>query len=116
MIIFSFLTCGSQHERQQYQETGMASFYNDKFEGKKTASGEKYKASKFTAAHKSLKFNTLIKVTNLKNKKTVIVRVNDRGPFKKNRIVDVSKAAARKLNMEQDGIVNVKIEVVEKRK
>jgi rare lipoprotein A len=96
----------------QIQE-GKASYYADKFEGRSTASGEKYKHTKFTAAHKSLPFGTKIKVTNIKNNKSVEVRINDRGPYVDGRIIDLSKSAAEQLGFINDGIVDVKIEVID---
>lgn len=96
----------------QSQE-GKASFYADKFEGRSTASGEKYKHSKLTAAHKTLPFGTIVKVINKKNGKSVEVRVNDRGPFVKGRVIDLSKSAAEKLEFVNDGLADVKIEVVD---
>ena len=95
-----------------YQE-GLASFYADKFEGRITASGEKYAHDKLTAAHLTLPFETAIKVTNIENGKSVIVRINDRGPFIKDRIIDVSKLAAEELGFIETGLVKVKIEVIE---
>ncbi len=90
-------------------ETGKASFYADKFKGRKTASGQIFRQNKRTAAHKTLPFGTKVKVTNLSNGKTVKVRINDRGPFVSGRIIDLSKKAARKLNMIDAGVSNVKI-------
>ncbi len=92
-------------------EIGVASHYSTKT-GSKTASGERLVDSKFTAAHKTLKFGTLVKVTNLKNNKTTVVKINDRGPFIKGRIIDVSQAAAKQLGFHSQGIAKVKIEVV----
>lgn len=94
---------------QNFAQTGIASFYADKFVGRTTANGEKYKHSKLTAAHRSLPFGTLLKVTNLENGKEVIVRVNDRGPFVKGRIIDLSKSAAKKLGYIDQGVTKVKI-------
>lgn len=94
-------------------QTGKASFYADKFEGRPTASGEKYKHSKLTAAHKSLPFGTVIRVTNLKNNLTVDVTVNDRGPYVEGRVVDLSKSAAEKLQFVNIGLADVKIEVID---
>ena len=96
----------------QSTETGMASFYNDKFEGKTTASGEVFSQSKLTAAHKTLPFKTKIKVTNLANKLSVIVTINDRGPFVEGRILDLSKKAAIKLDFVDNGVAKVKLEVI----
>lgn len=94
-------------------QTGKASFYADKFEGSPTASGEKYKHSKMTAAHKSLPFGTKVKVTNLANSETVEVVINDRGPYVDGRIIDLSKSAAEKLGFINLGIADVKLEVVD---
>jgi len=94
-------------------QTGKASFYADSFEGNPTASGEKYRASKFTAAHKTLPFGTVVKVTNLANKESVNVTINDRGPYVEGRVIDLSKAAAEKLNFFNQGIAEVSIEVVD---
>ena len=99
----------------QTTEMGLASFYSDKFEGRTTASGEIYKQEKMTAAHRTLPFNTRIKVTNLANKKSVIVTVNDRGPFVKDRIVDLSKQAAIKLDFIDKGVAKVRLEVLVKK-
>lgn len=94
------------------QEQGKASFYADKFEGRTTASGEKYRHNKLTAAHRTLPFGTEVKVTNLSNNKSVTVRVNDRGPFVKGRIIDLSKSAAQKLNFIRQGTADVRLEIV----
>jgi rare lipoprotein A len=111
VILFSLLLMVAEIAHAQIQ-TGKASFYADSFEGKPTASGEKYKASKFTAAHKSLPFGTVLKVTNLANNESVEVTVNDRGPFNE-RVIDLSKAAAEKLKFINQGTTEVKIEVVD---
>ena len=92
---------------------GIASYYADDFNGKKTANGETYNMYKMTAAHRSLPFNTKVKVTNLDNKRSIIVRINDRGPFKLERIIDLSLAAATQLGMKGTGTANVKLEVIE---
>jgi len=92
---------------------GKASYYGPKFHGKKTASGEVFNMYALTAAHKTLPFGTRCRVTNLTNGKSVIVRINDRGPFIANRIIDLSYGAARALDALQDGIIEVKIEVIE---
>lgn len=90
-----------------------ASYYADKFHGKKTSSGETFNMYAFTAAHKTLPFNTIVKLTNLKNGKSVNVRVNDRGPFAAGREIDVSRAAAEKLDMITDGTAQVSIEIIQ---
>ena len=92
-------------------ETGVASYYGSEFHGRKTANDEKYDMYKMTAAHRTLPFGTNLKVTNLDNGKVVNIRVNDRGPFKKNRIIDLSYQAARDIFMIGNGTANVKIEV-----
>ena len=109
----ALLIANSALAQPTFKQEGTASYYADKFEGQPTASGEKYKHTKMTAAHKSLPFGTMIKVTNLKNNKSVVVKVNDRGPFVEGRIVDLSKSAAETLDFILDGLARVKIEVVE---
>ncbi|BCR21330.1 septal ring lytic transglycosylase RlpA family protein [Borrelia miyamotoi] len=93
---------------------GLASWYGEAFHGKVTANGEKFDMTSLTAAHKELPFNTVVKVTNLLNNRTVVVRINDRGPFRKDRIIDLSKAAAEKLDFLGIGVAPVKIEILEK--
>lgn len=99
---------------ENFVQVGLACYYNNKHHGKKTASGEIYDKHKFTAAHRTLPFGTYVKVTRLDNNKSVVVKINDRGPFGKGRIIDLSYAAAQKLDMIRKGIIKVKIEVVEK--
>ncbi len=94
-------------------QTGKASYYADKFEGRPTASGEKYKHNKLTGAHKTLPFGTKVRVTNLKNNLSVDVVINDRGPYVDGRIIDLSKSAAEKLEFVNIGLAEVKIEVVD---
>ena len=95
-----------------YKSSAVASYYADKFHGRKTSNGEIFNMYALTAAHKSLPFNTKIKVTNLSNGKSVIVRVNDRGPFVAGREIDLSKAAAVKLDMIKSGTAKVKLTVL----
>lgn len=90
-------------------EHGKASYYADKYKGRKTSNGETYRHRKMTAAHKTLPFGTKVTVTNLQNGRKVKVRINDRGPFVAGRIIDLSKKAARKLDMVNDGVVNVEV-------
>ena len=92
--------------------TGKAAWYGKKFNGRKTASGQRYNAAKLTAASNTLPFGTLVRVTNVKNKKSVVVRINDRGPKQADRIIDVSRAAAAKLGMFKAGVVDVELKVV----
>lgn len=89
-----------------------ASWYGPGFHGQKTANGERYDQMSFTAAHKSLKFGTLLKITNLKNNKSVVVRVNDRGPYIEGRDLDLSKAAALSLGMVKRGVAKIKVEEI----
>lgn len=91
---------------------GTASWYGPNFHGKWTSNGERYNMYDYTAAHKTLPMNTILKVTNLRNGKSVRVRVNDRGPFVANRIIDLSKAAARKIDMIATGTAPVRLEVI----
>ena len=95
-----------------YKEKAVASFYADDFHGKKTSNGEIFNMNDFTCANKFLPFNTYLKVTNLANNLNVIVRVNDRGPFVEDRELDLSKAAAVKLDMVKSGTASVKIEIL----
>lgn len=99
----------------QITETGKASYYADKFNGRKTANGETFRNRKKTAAHKTLPFGTVVKVTNLRNGRSVKVRINDRGPFVAGRHIDLSKKAARKIGMVQEGVGNVKMQYRKKK-
>ena len=100
-------------ERSQYKhfQTGMASFYGGKWHGKKTANGEIFNQNSLTAAHRSLPFGTRVKVTNLDNGKSVVVRINNRGPYSNGRIIDLSKAAFAKIANTSKGVTKVKLEV-----
>ena len=91
---------------------GIASYYDDKFDGKMTANGEIFNQHELTAAHNTLPFGTIVEVTNLKNGKKVQVRINDRGPFVPGRIIDLSKSAASDIGMLQSGIIEVEIEII----
>lgn len=95
-----------------YKEKTIASFYGADFNGKMTSNGETFNMNDFTCANKFLPFDTLLKVTNLANNLSVVVRVNDRGPFVEDREVDLSKAAAQKLDMIKSGTAQVKIEII----
>ncbi len=95
-----------------YDETGIASWYGTKFHGRKTSSGEIYDVYKLSAAHRSLPLPTWVKVTNLENKRTLVVRVNDRGPFKGGRIIDLSYAAAVKLGVFPKGTAKVRVQAI----
>ena len=104
LVLVGFTSCAPQ-----ITETGKASYYADKFNGRKTANGEIFRNRKKTAAHKTLPFGTVVKVTNLSNGRSVKVRINDRGPFVAGRHIDLSKKAARKIGMLQQGVGNVKM-------
>ncbi|VAX20299.1 Rare lipoprotein A precursor [hydrothermal vent metagenome] len=93
--------------------TGYASYYADDFDGKQTANGETFNMYELTAAHRTYPFNTMIRVTNLANNKTVIVRINDRGPVPEDRIIDLSLGAAMQLDMLNSGIQKVQLDVIE---
>lgn len=97
---------------ENFKEHGIASFYGEKFHGHLTSNGEVYDMYSMTAAHKNLPLPSFVKVTNLRNNKSVIVRVNDRGPFHPGRIIDLSFSAAYKLDMIKTGIANVEIETI----
>jgi rare lipoprotein A len=117
LILFILQACSAIPGKKDsnwigYTESGKASYYAMKFHSKKTASGEIYDYTKKTAAHKTLPFGTNIRVTNIKNDKSVIVKINDRGPFVKGRIVDLSGAAFSSIANLDAGIIEVKIEVI----
>lgn len=95
-------------------EIGNASYYANHMNGRRTASGEIYDLSKYTAAHRSLPLGTMVRVTMLQNGKSVIVKVNDRGSYVKGRVIDLSLAAAKKLGLIRAGIAKVKVEKLEK--
>jgi len=103
-------TCCLGGTQSSFVQYGKASYYGDEFHGRKTASGEIFNKWDYTCAHKTLPFGSKVKVTNLKNNKSVIVKINDRGPFVKGRIIDLSYAAAKKIGMIRYGVVKVKIE------
>ena len=94
-------------------EEGYASYYADEFHGRKTANGETYDMNALTAAHRTLAFGTRVRVRNTTNGRTVIVRINDRGPFKSGRIIDVSLAAAKQLKMIGPGTSRVQLQILE---
>jgi rare lipoprotein A len=101
----------SSAPQKGYQEKGLASWYGKPYHGRKTANGETYDMHRISAAHRTLPFGTVVKVTNLTNGRSLKVRINDRGPFVKGRIIDLSYAAAKRLQMVQDGVVRVKLVV-----
>lgn len=91
---------------------GSASWYGGKFHGRRTANGERFDMHALTAAHKSLRFGTKVRVTNRKNGKSVVVRINDRGPYAKGRVIDLSRAAAATIGMIGSGIAMVQIDIL----
>ncbi|WP_447752940.1 septal ring lytic transglycosylase RlpA family protein [Pseudomonas nicosulfuronedens] len=93
-----------------YRAEGTASYYGKAHHGKRTASGERFNQNALTAAHRTLAFGTRVRVTNLNNGRSVVVRINDRGPFSRGRVIDVSKAAAEQLNMLRSGTAPVRLE------
>jgi rare lipoprotein A len=95
-----------------FSQVGVASYYAAKFENRKTADGERFKSNGFTAAHRTLPLGTIVRVTNLENRRSVVVRINDRGPFVRKRIIDLSPAAARALGIRDQGLMRVRLEVV----
>lgn len=110
--VLSHLTLVASNAVNRFKQSGRASWYGGKFHGRKTASGETFNMNSMTAAHRSLPFNTFLKVTNKNNGKSVVVKVNDRGPFHGNRILDLSYGAAKKIGLVKRGIANVSIERV----
>jgi len=111
VLLICFTSCA-----RKITETGKGSFYADKFQGRSTASGEKFDQHKMTAAHRTLPFGTKVKVTNLANGRSVNVTINDRGPFAPGRIIDVSKKAARKLGMVDAGVASLEIKYKRRKK
>lgn len=109
LTCFPFWVSG---QKETATDSGIASFYHDRFHGLETSSGEDFNTHDFTAAHRTLPFGTFVLVTNKQNNRSVVVRINDRGPFKKSRIIDLTKSAAMKLEMIPFGVVPVKITVL----
>ena len=101
-------------EDYNYKEVGVASWYGEDFHAKRTANGEKYDMYSLTAAHRTLPLPSIVKVTNLENGRSLVLRVNDRGPYAKNRIIDVSKRASQLLGFQAQGTTKVRVEVMEK--
>lgn len=115
LIFFAFLITGtlacSSSRFIVAEEDGVASWYGPGFHGKKTANGERFNQNDYTCAHRTLPFNTKIRVINKDNGKAIVVRVNDRGPYAKDRIIDLSKAAAKKIGMLDNGTARVKLQI-----
>ncbi len=113
--------CAARDEGMDFQpatgtagagQTGLASWYGKPFHGRQTASGERYDMNKMTAAHRKLPFGTRVRVTNLDNGRSVVVTINDRGPFKRGRIIDVSRRAAGELGFLKQGLTRVRVETL----
>jgi len=127
MILLSALACygcasapKSEPHRQMesyrpsgFSQAGQASYYSDKLQGRSTASGEPYNKNAMTAAHRKLAFGTMVRVTNKANGQSVVVRINDRGPFVKGRIIDLSRAAFSSIGNTSAGVLDVTVEVVQ---
>jgi len=125
-LVLSLNSCGSSGSKirttsdsesskkgKLYKSKGVASYYHDKFNGRKTASGERFDNSDYTAAHRELAFGTKVRVTNLANDKSVVVKINDRGPFSKGREIDLSKKAFMEITDNKNhGELTVKIEIL----
>lgn len=110
LIFLCFLYSLPAHA--QIKSKGRASFYANSFNGQETANGEIFSQDSMTAAHRTLPFGTLVKVTNISNNKFVIVRINDRGPARKGSDIDLSKAAATKLDFIEEGIIKVRLKII----
>jgi len=120
ILVLSVLVClgcasapvQAKQSSSTFAQTGKASYYADKYQGRSTASGEPYDKKAMTGAHRKLAFGTRVRVTNTQNGKSVIVRINDRGPFTKGRIIDLSRAAFNAIGNTAAGVLPVSIEVV----
>jgi rare lipoprotein A len=94
-------------------QDGLASYYSDEFQGRKTSNGEIFDNAKLTGAHRTFPFGTVVKVTNLATEQAVEVRINDRGPVKPERVIDLTRAAAQRIGIERAGLGRVRVEVLE---
>ena len=112
LLLVAAIAITSCSGSRKFTQTGKASYYSNKFQGKKMANGDRYRKGKLTAAHKTLPFGTKVKVTNQQNGKTVKVKITDRGPHVRGRIVDLSRAAANRIDMVEAGTVPVKLKVI----
>lgn len=112
---FINMNAETKKEVQKHELVGKASYYGSEYkETRKTANGEHFNKNDYTAAHKTLPFGTLVKVINKRNNKHVIVRVNDRGPFIKGRVIDITPIAANDLDMIKSGLTEVELEIIKK--
>ncbi len=110
LLFFSLFLLASFVVADKSVQTGKASYYADRFEGRKTASGEVFSQDELTAAHKTLAFGTLVRVTNLTNDSTVVVKINDRMGARSPHLIDLTKRAARQLDFLKKGVARVKVE------
>ncbi len=119
LVLLGAIACGGRKAPttlpERYSDQGMASWYGRKYHGRHTANGERFDMYALTAAHRTLPFGSIVRVTDLENGGSVSVRINDRGPFKRGRIIDLSYAAAKKLRMVKRGVVRVKITLVHRK-
>jgi len=113
-LVLSGLACSSSVASAASAQKGQASFYYGYWHGRKTANGETYDQHSMTAAHRTLPFGTKVEVKNLRNGRSVIVRINNRGPFTKGRIIDLSLAAAQKLGMTKSGVAPVEVKILDR--
>ena len=114
-MVLLLAACAQQAPRPQapsFSQVGVASYYAAKFEDHKTADGERFDSKALTAAHRTLPIGTMVRVTNLQNQRSVVVRINDRGPFSRHRIIDLSPAAASALGIRDQGLMRVKVETL----
>lgn len=102
----------TDHDTTGWTQTGLASWYGEALQGNRTASGEPFDYHKLTAAHRNLPFGTYVEVERLDNRRRVVVRINDRGPFVRGRVIDLSKAAAQQLDMVRAGVAKVRLRVI----
>lgn len=121
MIMLFLPSCGKAYRMEDFgpggsiegkTQTGIASWYGDKEHNRKTASGERFNKNAYTAAHRTLPFGTMVRVTNLNNGRDVVVKINDRGPFIRGRIIDLSYAAAKSVGLVKSGVAKVKVDVL----
>ena len=112
ILLILFLPCNSYSD-QDFVKSGLASWYGPGHHGKRTASGEKFDMNVYTAAHRTLDFGTKVKVLNIDNARSVVVTINDRGPYVQGRIIDLSKSAAAQLGCMRKGICRVLLELVQ---
>jgi rare lipoprotein A len=115
LLVLPAAAQAKKHEKGKDQ-VGTASYLGKKFDHRPTASGELYDPERLTAAHRTLPFGTRVRVTNLENGRSVVVRINDRGPFNKSRVIDLSLKAAKRLDFVEQGVTRVRLEVEDEKK